>query len=183
MQIVDTETKYGLVTRLLHWAIAGLILWQFLGMGLRLMLGRHPVSAFFVGSHQGVGALLFVLICARVLWALVNTGRRPPHSGLVGLAAKAGHFVLYALMVAVPVLGLLRAWGGTRGFAPFGVPIFAPRAEGEQIGWAVDAANLLHGELAWLLGAVVLGHVVMVGVHEGLWRDGTLGRMLGRSRR
>ncbi|MFT3690092.1 cytochrome b [Paenirhodobacter sp.] len=183
MQIADTETKYGLITRLLHWSVAGLILWQFLGMGLRLMLGRHPVAGFFVGTHQWIGALLFVLIVARVLWALINMGNRPPHEGLLGLAAKAGHALLYVLMVAVPALGLLRAWGGTRGFAPLGIPIFAPRAEGEEIGWAVNAANLLHGELAWLLGAVVLGHVAMVGVHEGLWRDGTLRRMLGRPRR
>lgn len=183
MQIVDTETKYGLVTRLLHWSIAGLIIWQFIGMGLRLLLGRHPVAGFFVGSHQWIGALLCVLIVVRVVWALINAGNRPPHAGVVGLAAKAGHGVLYLLMLAVPVLAILRAWGGTRGFAPLGLQIFPPRAEGSEIGWAVDAGNLLHGELAWVLGAVVLGHIVMVGVHEGLWRDGTLGRMLGRPRR
>lgn len=183
MQIADLEQKYGLVTRLLHWGIAALILWQFLGMGLRLALGRHPVSAFFVGGHQTVGFVLMVLIAVRAVWALVNMGRRPPHHGLIGFAARAGHLALYGLMLAVPALALLRAWGGTRGFAPWGIQIFAPRADDAQVPWAVSAGNLLHGELAWLLAALVLGHVVMVGVHEGLWRDGTLGRMLGRARR
>ncbi len=67
MTMRDTEAAYGPVTRLLHWGIAALILWQFLGMGLRLIFGRTPLVSFFVGSHQPVGLVLFVLIVARVL--------------------------------------------------------------------------------------------------------------------
>ena len=180
MTMRDTEAAYGPVTRLLHWGIAALILWQFLGMGLRLIFGRTPLVSFFVGSHQPVGLVLFVLIVARVLWALANRGRRPPHTGALGHAARLGHGALYGLMLVVPAVALLRAWGGARGFAPWGIQIFAPRAEGAEITWAVDLAGLLHGELAWALGALVLGHVAMVSLHERLLHDGTLSRMLGR---
>lgn len=177
----DTPLAYGLVTRALHWSIAALILWQFMGMGLKLALGRQPVVGFFVGSHQPVGTVLFGLIVLRLLWALANRGNRPAHgAGPLGLAARAGHLLLYLVMAAVPTLALLRAWGGERPFSPFGIPVFPGREA--PVAWTQSLAEALHGELAWLLALMILGHVVMVGVHEGMWRDGTLARMAGRRR-
>ncbi len=178
----DTPARYGRVTRLLHWTIAALILWQFVGMGLRLALGRGPVAGFFVGLHQPVGTALFVLIVLRVTWALLNRRNRPDHGhGLLGLAARLGHLALYLLMLVVPSLALLRAWGSERAFAPYGFQIFPAREA--PIEWTQKLAGALHGELAWLMGLLILGHVVMVGVHEAMWRDGTLARMAGKRAR
>lgn len=179
MQILDTSERYGAVSRLLHWAVAVLILWQFLGMGLKLIFGRNDFVGFFVGTHQPVGFVIFWLVVIRALWALASRKRRPEHgTGLVAKAAAAGHGLLYALMIAIPTLALLRAWGGTRGFAPFGIEVFAPREP--EIAWATGLANLLHGELGWALAVLIAGHIAMVGVHESLWRDGTLRKMAGR---
>lgn len=177
----DTDHVYGRITRFLHWTIAALMLWQFTGMGLKLALGRHPVAGFFVGAHQKVGTVLIVLIVLRVLWALANRGNRPDHGpGVVALAARFGHLLLYAVMVIVPVAALLRAYGSERVFAPFGFQIFP--AQVPEIGWMVRVGESLHGEMAWLMLALIAGHVLMVGVHEGMWRDGTLSRMAGRRR-
>lgn len=181
LPLLDTSATYGLVTRLLHWSIAALLLWQFLGMGLRLLLGRQPIVSFFVGLHQPIGTVLFVLILARILWAIANRNRRPPHgTGLVGLAARIGHVALYALMLAVPLAALLRALGQTRAFTPFGFEIFPAREV--PLEWMIRLGDLLHGEIAWLLSLLILGHIAMVVVHERLWRDGTLARMAGRRR-
>lgn len=175
----DDARRYGLLSRVLHWSVAALILWQFLGMGLRLVLGRTPVVAFFVGSHAPVGLVLAGLVGVRLVWALFNHGRRPPQgSGLIGFAARAGHGALYALMLAVPVLGLLRAWGSKRAFAPWGIEIFPARTE--DVAWAVELADLLHGELAWVLVVLIAGHAFMAIFHELRWRDGTLARMAGK---
>lgn len=177
----DTDQAYGRVSRLLHWSIAALMLWQFLGMGLRLLLGRQPVVSFFVGWHQPVGTVLFVLIALRLAWALANRGNRPDHGrGLGGRAARLGHLALYLVMAAVPAAALLRAYGGERAFAPFGFQLFP--AQTPPVGWMVGLGDALHGEMAWLLLLLILGHVVMVGVHESMWRDGTLARMAGRRR-
>jgi len=177
----DTALRYGRMTRLLHWSIAVLMLWQFTGMGLRLVLGRTPLVGFFVGWHQPVGTVLFLLIVIRVIWALVNRRHRPDHgAGFWGIAARLGHLALYLVMVIVPVSALLRAYGGERVFAPFGFEVFP--AQQPPIDWMVTIGEALHGELAWLLLALIAGHVIMVGVHEGMWRDGTLARMAGRRR-
>ncbi|MWD27287.1 cytochrome b [Aquicoccus sp. SCR17] len=175
----DNPETYGWITRALHWGIAALILWQILGMVLRLALGRMPVVSLFVGLHQPLGATLFVLIAARLLWALAQRRRRPGHGrGPLARATRAGHVLLYALMVAVPALGLLRAWGNTRAFAPWGLPVFPARET--EIAWATTLADRLHGELAWALTALILGHVVMALIHALHWCDGTLARMAGR---
>lgn len=177
----DTPLRYGLMTRALHWSIAFLMLWQFTGMGLKLILGRHPVAGFFVGLHQPVGTVLFLLIVIRVVWAIGNRRHRPTHGhGPVGQAARLGHLLLYLVMVLVVLAALLRAYGSERAFAPFGFEIFP--AQPTPIGWMVGFGDLLHGELAWVLGALILGHVAMVAVHEAMWRDGTLIRMAGRAR-
>ncbi|NDV50213.1 MULTISPECIES: cytochrome b [unclassified Salipiger] len=179
MQIFDSSDRYGAVSRGLHWAVAVLILWQFLGMGLKLIFGRNDFVGFFVGTHQTVGFVIFWLVMFRALWALASRKRRPDHgTGMLAKAAAAGHGLLYALMIAIPTLALLRAWGGTRGFAPFGFEVFAPREV--EIAWATSLAGLLHGELGWVLAVLIVGHIAMVAVHERFWRDGTLRKMAGR---
>ncbi|MBB1490544.1 hypothetical protein H5395_03135 [Paracoccus sp. MC1854] len=90
------------------------------------------------------------------------------------------HAVLYAVMLAVPTITLIRTYGSNRDFAPFGFTIFA--AQEPPIGWMVNPGGLLHGEPGWLLSILIAGHIVMAGAHESIWRDGTLARMRGRRR-
>lgn len=176
---LDSPQRYGLISRVLHWGMAAVLLWQFSGMGTKLLLGRTALTGFLVGTHKPVGTLLMLLILLRGAWGLSQWRRRPPHPrGAVGRAAALGHAALYALMLYLPVVGLLREYGSGRGFAPWGVPLFP--ATGEKIAWMLAPANLSHGVLAWTLLAVIVGHVLMVAVHHWFWRDTTLARMAGR---
>lgn len=177
---LDTPQRYGLVSRALHWGMAALFAWQFTGMAVRILVGRHPVTAFMVGSHASIGTLLMLLVLLRGAWGLANAHRRPRHApGLMGRLATAGHLLLYVMMLVVPSLALLRAAGGGRGLAFFGIPVFSP-FQGGPVGWMVAPANAAHGLLAWTLLALVAGHVLMVVVHRWLWRDDVLQRMAGR---
>ncbi len=174
--LMDTQAYYGIVSRILHWAMAALILWQLLGMVLKVLLGRQPVVAFFVGMHASIGTLIFALVLVRIVWAWVNRGHRPGHgAGLMGLAAKSGHALLYALMVAVPGMALLRGFGGTRPFEVFGWQLSAGQAE--AVSWMVGPANALHGLLAWGLLVVIGGHVAMALIHQFVMRDRLMKRM------
>lgn len=177
----DSPERYGRISRWLHWGMALLFAWQFTGMGLRLALGRQPLVSFFVGSHASVGLLLMLLVLLRGAWGLANAGRRPPHgSGWLGRAAAAGHAALYLLMVVVPVLALVRAYGSGRAFSWFNLlPLWGAGPKNEAL---VAPANAAHGLLAWTLLALVAGHVAMVLLHRWWWRDAVAQRMLGRVR-
>ena len=109
-----------------------------------------------------VGGLLLWLVRLRAACALLNAGQRPPR--LSG-AAHLGHLVLYALMFAVPIIALVRQYGSGRPFAPFGIPLISARPD-DKIDWMVQLGGLLHGELAWVLVALVAGHVAMVWWHR-----------------
>ncbi|WP_242662222.1 cytochrome b [Teichococcus deserti] len=178
----DTPERYGLITRALHWGMAGVFAWQFLGMALRNLLGRGPVAGFFVSSHTALGTVLLLLVLLRGAWGLYNRPRRPPHGpGWLGRASVAGHLALYGLMLLVPSLALLRAYGSGRAFSPFGVPLF-PGFQGGPIGWMTAPGNAAHGLLAWVLLALIAGHIVMAVAHRVIWRDDVLQRMAGRVR-
>ena len=174
----DTAQRYRAVSRFLHWTMATLFAWQFAGMAIKEIVGRTPLTRFWVGSHASVGIVLLALVVGRLGWALAQRRRRPPYrAGAAGLAARGGHFALYALMLAVPLLALMRAIGQARPIAVFGATLRGPR-EGE-IGWLTAPADWLHGNLAWLLLALVAGHASMVLVHRRRGDD-IAARMIGR---
>lgn len=178
MSLKDTPLAYGTVSRVLHWGMALLFAWQFTGMALKLALGRMPLVSFFVGTHASVGSLLLLLVLLRAVWALVQRPQRPPHqSGFVGQLALLGHLGLYLLMIVVPALALLRGFGSGKGVRLFGVQLQQPT--GVETGWMVAPGNLLHGNLGWVLLALIAGHVAMVAVHRYLWRDDVASRMIG----
>ncbi len=172
----DFDARYDAVSRALHWAMAGLMGWQFLGMALREALGRTPLVAVFVGSHALVGTALLVLAAVRLLWAIRTRARRPKSASR---SARAGHLALYALMILVPALALIRAYASTRGLSLLGVELTAPRSA--EIAPLMVLGGM-HGALGWLFGLLIAGHIGMVIWHETVKRDGTLARMMRRAK-
>ncbi|CAK7010569.1 MAG: hypothetical protein KER_00389 [Kerstersia gyiorum] len=177
-QWVDDRRRYGLVTRVLHGAMALLFAWQFLGMAIKLSQGRTPLAAFFVGTHAPVGTLLLMLLAVRLIWAGGNLRHRPPQGqGWQALAARLGHGMLYLLMLMVPLLAGLRAYGSGRGLNVWGWQVLP--ATGAKVDWMMAPGNALHGVLAWCLLALIGGHIAMALWHRVVLRDGVMARMFG----
>ncbi len=178
MQLRDDGFRYGVVTRALHWAMALLLAWQFTGMAIKLTVGKAPITAFWVGTHRGIGVILLALIVLRALWGLYNMKTRPAHGGgFWGLAARGGHLALYLLMLIVPALALLRQYGSGKPLDVFGVRLI--NGGWAEAPWMTAPANAVHGLLAWVLLAAIAGHILMVLVHRFIWKDGTTRRMIG----
>ncbi|MFC3192613.1 cytochrome b [Marinicella sediminis] len=158
----DNNEKYGLISRLLHWGMALLIVWQLLSAASHNFFEDTAIEAFFWPSHKPLGVLLLALMVLRVLWALINVSRRPSS---ISLFSKLGHVTLYLVLIAVPVLGLLRQYGSGRTFEVFGIQLFAG-FEGDKIKWMMDAGSDFHGELGWALLLLIVGHVAMAIKHR-----------------
>ena len=177
MRLADTAQGYGIVSRTLHWAMALLFTLQITSALLHLLAGDSTAAQAIWPWHFQVGFTLWWLVLLRGTWAFANYHRRPPHEGppLLARAATAGHLALYALMVAVPTLALLRAAGRGRGVRLYGIQ-WLPEGTAE-IPSLTAAGNALHGTLGWVLASLVVGHVAFALWHGLVRRDGTLGRM------
>lgn len=172
--INDSAQRYGAISRVLHWAMAALLLWQFLTI---IVPEGHLLEKLVGGTHKSVGLLLMMFVIVRLGWALYSRGRRPAS---LSVAAMLGHVALYALMVLIPLLGLMRQYGSGRAFEAFGMTIM-PGFTGDKIEWMIAPASLMHGNLGWLLLVLIIGHIGMAFVHRRQGDVDVLGRMLGRS--
>lgn len=180
----DHPAGYGTVSRAFHWIMAAFILWQFLTVLTGAVAEDTSLANFFWGTHYSAGFTIFVLAILRGVWGLSNLSNRPAHEGPAVLrkAATFGHFVMYALMIVVPFLAILRAANNGRGLSVYGLQLIAPGGEPNP---ALTApANAVHGPLGFLLFVLIAGHIAFALWHGLVRRDGTLDRMTrGRSAR
>lgn len=140
---------YRLVQIVLHWAIAVMIVLAFTGGdGMGRVLNQR-ISEGWTGTqgntpHVWIGGIVFLLILLRIVVRL-RYGAPPPVQGtppIMVTAAKLGHLLLYALMIAVPVAGAT-AWYGQ-----------------------IRAAGEAHEILANALMLVAIGHALAAIGHE-----------------
>ncbi len=171
--ITDNAERYGTISRALHWLFAVLVLWQFMKFFDRIGDGEHWIGETLVPWHISIGVLMGVLIVVRVVWALSQASHRPSHEPPIKYLAHAGHILLYAALVIMPVTGMLYMVGEGYGVEAFGVTLIA---EGEEVEW-MHTVGELHEITAWALLFLVIGHIVMGFYHHFARRDGTLKRM------
>ena len=163
------QAAWSVAQRRLHWAMAGLVFFNFL---LALVMVALPLSALLAKIltyqlHKSLGLLLIPLWAWR-LWLLWRQGRPAPVTlpAWQQGAARFGQAMLYALLIAVPVLGFLSAAA-----APIAVetvfflilPIPHPFAPDQAL---YDVLRPLHQGAAWALVLLALGHVAMAIHHH-----------------
>ena len=170
--------KYDNVTVTLHWIIGiGILLLA----GLELFRGEFPKGHFIREGlkpiHQPMGTILFALILFRIAWramaAKVPSGAHS--SGWSALAARAVHFALYALMITLPVLGLIYVFGNDKG-VDFGVFKIALPLK-DVLGGYAKSARWWHETLGIGILLLALLHAAAALGHHYILRDGLLNRM------
>ncbi|WP_342305324.1 cytochrome b [Burkholderia pseudomallei] len=173
------KTTFSPLARLLHWVMAAMIVSMlFVGAGMvTTVSGRH---AALVAMHKPLGVAVLVLACVRVV---VRLSSRPPAlpadlPGWQKFAAHGSHLVLYALMIAMPLVGwAMLSAGGYPVTLGGGVrlPSIVP-ADAVWLAWLRHA----HRWLAYLFFATFLAHFAAALYHGMIRRDGVLRAMVGR---
>lgn len=171
----DTQERYGVITRLLHWGMAFFVLWQGLKFFDRIGDGEHWVGETLVSWHVSIGALLLVLVILRLIWTAKQKENRPVNDPAVDMLSKLGHRLMYVLLVLMPITGMLYVVGNGFPLSAFGVQLVAAR--GTETGWMLSL-GALHSPMAWILLVMVIGHVGMALIHHFVKKDGVLQRML-----
>lgn len=171
-------TPYTRPARYLHWLLAVLIFGMF-ALGFYMEgLPLSPNKLKLYSWHKWAGVSIFVLVIARLCWRIVH---RPPPlpdhlSPWLKQAAHAGHMMLYALMVVIPLSGWLMSSAKgiqTIWFGLVPLPDLIPRDK--ALG---DLLQTTHFTLNLFFIAVLSGHIGMALKHHFIDRDGTLYRML-----
>lgn len=174
---MNQTERYASPTILLHWLVALLIVVAF-GLGLTLSdMPLSPTKFKLIGWHKWLGISVLALVTLRLLGRLLWSAPALPAtmSPLAQQAAKAGHLVLYALMLAVPLSG----WSMS---SAYGIPVVylglfpLPDlvAANETL---ADQLKEWHQLLTWTLALAVAGHVLVAFKHHFIDRDGLLYRM------
>lgn len=170
----DSQTRYGVVTKFLHWSMALLFLWQFLKLGDRINDGEHWIGQTLVPFHGSIGLILLALILVRIVWSLTQLRQRPPHDPATAWLVKAGHFGLYVMMVLMPLSAVMLMLGKGFGLKFFGMQLVA---RGDKIPWAASLGEF-HSPLAWITLFLILGHIGAALFHRVVKRDDIMQRML-----
>ena len=114
-EVTDSVSSYNWLARQFHWFIAVLIFIAFaLGWTMEgLELSKDKLN--FYAWHKWLGLLILVLVLLRLCWRLLT--KVPAHSsphvsssnvpGLFQFGAQLGHFLLYAVLILLPLVGWL----------------------------------------------------------------------------
>ncbi len=116
---LDNRNGYGLISRVFHWLMAILFLWQFISALLRVFAKDTELYNFFWSAHHQLGFALLILVFLRGLWGLLNISRRPHKHGHAGKLALLGHLVIYGLQFRQWLCCAHMAAGGASRFLVF----------------------------------------------------------------
>lgn len=175
----DSRAGYGLITIILHWVCAPLILFLF-GLGV-YMRGLDYYSPWYHRGpelHIALGLLIFILMSLRLLWRSrsTNPASIPTISKSNLLAANAVKIALYAIVFVICISGYFITTAEGQGANFFG--IFSLPASVELSANNIDRAGAIHKYFAWGLMGIVLLHAGAALFHHLVKRDATLVRML-----
>jgi cytochrome b561 len=176
MNLKNSEQHFGVVAVVFHWLLAVFII-GLLAVGLYMIslpLGSLKLKLY--GWHKGFGILVLTLVCLRILWRFYNINPLLSLPSLEKFAARFVHWLLYLLMLAMPLSGW--AMSSAAGFDPsffglFTLPsLVSPNEELREL------FALIHEYLAYSLIAVILLHSFAALKHHFYDRDDILTRML-----
>jgi cytochrome b561 len=173
-----TGPRYDRVAIALHWLIGLALLGQIaFGFMLDELAPRGtPARSATINLHKSIGMVLGVLIMARLAWRW----RHPPPPWPATMppwqrtAATLGHRALYAAMLVMPLAGYTASNFSKHGIKFFGMPL-APWGPDLPAVYAVF--NGVHVATAFVLTALIAGHVAMALKHAFVDRNGIFARM------
>lgn len=173
---MQPPTNYTVTAKWLHWLVAGVWLSAWV-LGVLAVYAHdwvNPNHGLTIW-HKSLAITLVVLVPLRILWRLTHPAPALPQtiSPFMQRAAKLGHLAIYLFaLVLFPLSGWF--WSSVADKPIFFLGLWqmpmliAPNAELYMVG------KWLHVGLAWLCGAMIVGHILMALKHKFLDNDGIL---------
>ena len=176
MQLRNTSTTYGAVSKFFHWLIFLLVL-AMLIFGYFLDDVPKEYKAVAYNLHKLTGLTILLLMLLRLMWALTNSKPLLPAETSCWQrgAERIVHGLLYAALIGMPLAGWIGAVAGEKpphlGDFQFNLPIAPSKA-------LKNTAFDIHGYLAITIIVLVSVHALAALYHHFIKKDNILKRML-----
>ncbi|MBB6145312.1 cytochrome b561 [Silvibacterium bohemicum] len=174
--MTTARTRFTAPQRLLHWLMAICIL-SMLFIGVGMVSTVTPKYLTLVQIHKPLGIAILVLVLIRLTLRLIYGAPALP-AGLpepIKLAAHLSQVILYALMIAMPIIGWAMLSAAAYPVVLFGgvhLPPILPVNPGlHTLLWHA------HYYLAFAFFAVILMHVAAILFHKLVRNDGVFETM------
>ena len=171
--------RYTLTAQALHWVTAALM---FTVLPLAWVMVNMPHTApsrdWIYTLHKSVGLTILSLVAFRLAWRAAHPA--PPLAGNLArwerTSAFASHWLLYLILIGMPVSGFLLSAAAGHPTSYFGLFTIPALAKNEALSHAAAWVHVATGQ--WLVYALVLLHIAATAWHVAVRRDGVLERML-----
>ena len=175
----DAQPRYTRTAILLHWLILALLIAQYAIAWTMPHIGRNTPVTTLISLHFSIGVLILGVIVVRLIWRIIHG--EPAHRAGVPAwqvrSARVIHWLLYLLLVVVPVLGWINASYRGMPVTFFGLAQMPPLVGTHAAAWRwTGDIHTLVAEYA-ILPLVGL-HVTAALYHYFIRRDDVLQRML-----
>lgn len=173
----NTANTYGSVAKAFHWLLFLMLTFSIVMGNLLAAMPKGSEKLQSAGMHKSFGAILLTLILLRLLWRLINQTPALPDgtTDVQAILAKGMHWVLYLLILAQPVSGILMSQAGGFPVSFFGLfefPVFVDKNP--------EMAKFfrgMHGTVWILLVVGVIGHIAAALHHHFVKKDNVLKQM------
>lgn len=180
MKLTNARNGYGTVSLALHWVMLLLLVAVYATMELKSIYPRGSAGrAGIMGWHYMLGLAAFALVWVRL--AFRHLGTKPviepaPPAWQNHLAALV-HVLLYALMIALPLLGWLVLSAKGESIPFFGMELQPLIGENVSLGKQLKEVH----ETIATAGYFIIGlHALAALFHHYILRDNTLKLMMPR---
>ncbi|MGD0639696.1 MAG: cytochrome b [Roseiarcus sp.] len=170
--------SYDRAQRAFHWIMAGLILLAIaIGVIAWWLPERTSPRVELLMLHKSLGMTVLALAILRIVYRAVVGA--PPYGRTLTPLMRAGadfaHFALYALMIALPVIGYVASTAGGHEVSWFGLFVFPALApQDKALGHLAAQA---HFWLGWIIITVLALHFAAAAWHLWVKRDDIFARM------
>ena len=175
MHITNTVTEYGIISKVLHW-ISALVLVVQIPLGFYLVdldFGEERLTIESI--HVVLGLSLFYLTLLRLIYKLFNPTPSMGNSIFPGqkLIAKLNHILLYITILAITVSGALKKL-----LSGEALDVFLLNIEIKENFELAELFYDMHIISNYTLITLISLHIFAVVVHKVLFKENLLKRIL-----
>jgi cytochrome b561 len=169
--------SYTLTAQALHWLTVLLILMILPVAWVMMSLPTGPQQTWMLVLHRSLWVTIFAVVVVWLAWRLTHPAPPSPSGAprLTELISGLTHWLLYALLLLMPVTGYLQS-ADDRPVSYLGLFNLPELPKDKALG--DDAAKVLHHLGQWGLYTLVGLHVGATLWHVAIRRDGLLNRMI-----